>query len=315
MRKLYNEFFYIPTHGKIRDKVMLTRVVTTVIIILMCLAVMSVSAYAYFSSNITSSSSLIKVAHFETSVSIKATDSKGEAVDITPETTDNQIHTATLKAGVYNVTLALNPDNTAKTGFMILTAKNCNETYHTQQLGKDAVVQGGETKEFTFELTVTDDTVVEFASCWGTSSYYDEYVANGDQEPLYITNKEQIKMVVNGVQELPADEPGVGEPTDSEPETSEPGVSEPTADEPTADEPTADEPTTDEPTTDEPSTDEPGVSEPVTDESGDTETDPAGTPDQTEPTDPVEPETETETPETQPTTDGAETPDETTPSV
>lgn len=295
MRKLYNEFFYIPTHGKIRDKVMLTRVITTVIIILMCLAVMSVSAYAYFSANITSSSSLIKVAHFETSVSVTATDSKGEAVDITPETKDNQIHTASLDAGVYTVTLALNPDNTAKTGFMILTAENCNETYHTQQLGRDSVAPGGETKEFTFELTVTDDTVVEFASCWGTSSYYDDYVTNGDQEPLYITGTEKIKMVVNGVQDLSNNDPGVDDPI----------VDDPTVDEPTTDDPTVDEPTTDEPGASEPGVSEPGAGEPTADEPGASE--PEGTPD------PVEPETET--PETQPTTDGAEPSDETTPSV
>ncbi len=291
MRKLYNEFFHIPKHGKIRDKVMLTRVVMAAIVILMCLVVMSVSAYAYFSCNITSSSSLIKVAHFETSVSVTATDSNGEAVDIIPETKDNQTHTATMKAGVYNVTLTLNPDNTAKTGFMILTAENCNETYHTQQLGKDSVAQGGETKEFTFELTVTDDTVVEFVSCWGTSSYYDDYATNGDQEPLYITDGEHIKMAVNGIQDLSTNEPTADEPSTDEPGVSEPGVS---------------EPITDEPSTDEPGVSEPEVSEPITDESGDTETDPA---------DPADPETETETPETQPTIDGTESNGETTPSV
>ena len=31
MRKLYNEFFYIPKYGKIREKVMLARVAMTVV--------------------------------------------------------------------------------------------------------------------------------------------------------------------------------------------------------------------------------------------------------------------------------------------
>ena len=54
MRKLYNEFFYIPKHGKVREKVMLTRLTMTITIVIMCLAAMSITAYAYFSYNITS---------------------------------------------------------------------------------------------------------------------------------------------------------------------------------------------------------------------------------------------------------------------
>ena len=74
MRKFYNEFFYIPKHGKIREKVMLTRIAMTVTIVIMCLAAMSITAYAYFSYNITSASNKIQAANFETNVNIQITD-------------------------------------------------------------------------------------------------------------------------------------------------------------------------------------------------------------------------------------------------
>ena len=93
MRELYNEFFYIPKHGKIREKVMLTRIVSTIAIVIMCLAAMSITAYAYFSYNITSGSNTIKAASFYTDVTVQITDADGNAVEnskITPITSDNK---------------------------------------------------------------------------------------------------------------------------------------------------------------------------------------------------------------------------------
>ncbi len=51
MNKLYEKFFYVPKHGegKVREKVMLTRIATSFVLILICLAAMSLTAYAYFS--------------------------------------------------------------------------------------------------------------------------------------------------------------------------------------------------------------------------------------------------------------------------
>jgi len=78
VRKLYNEFFYIPKHGKVREKVMLARMASMIAIVIMCLAAMSITAYAYFSYNITSGSNIIKAANFEANVSITITDSNND---------------------------------------------------------------------------------------------------------------------------------------------------------------------------------------------------------------------------------------------
>ena len=71
MRELYKEFFHIPKHGKIPEKVILVRVALIVIIAVVCLATMSITAYAWFSYNVTSGSNVIKAANFEAQITIK----------------------------------------------------------------------------------------------------------------------------------------------------------------------------------------------------------------------------------------------------
>ena len=202
MRKLFNEFFYIPQHGKVREKVMLTRLTMTITIVIMCLAAMSITAYTYFSYNVTSGSNIIKAAHFETKVSIRITDENGEAVDINPITSNYQTHKVTLNAGeLYTITVIPTEKSTAKTGFIVITADGCDKTYHTQQLGIDENVANGETPSITFKLLITDSTEVRLLAHWGTSSYYDDYKNKGDSEELYITQNEEVKMIVNGFAE------------------------------------------------------------------------------------------------------------------
>lgn len=203
MRKLYNEFFYIPKHGKVREKVMLTRVAMTIVIMVMCLAAMSITAYAYFSYNVTSGSNIIKAATFETQVQVQITAEDGTAVEnsnITPITSDyKSFRIEGLEVGKwYTVTIAHTEQSTAKTGFVVVTADKCTETYHTQQLAKDVNAEGGQTPSISFKLMVTDTTNVHLLAHWGTSSYYDAYKEKGDQEELYITQGEEIKLIIDG---------------------------------------------------------------------------------------------------------------------
>ncbi len=46
MNRLYRDFLYVPKHGRIREKVMLTRTVLTVVFMIVCLASLSLTAYA-----------------------------------------------------------------------------------------------------------------------------------------------------------------------------------------------------------------------------------------------------------------------------
>ena len=203
MRKLYNEFFYIPKYGKIREKVMLARVAMTVVIMVVCLAAMSITAYAYFSYNITSGSNIIRSATFKTEVQVQITDSNGKAVDtVKPITSDyKSFKIEGLTVGeTYTISVApIKDEKAAKTGFVIVTADNCPDTYYTQQLGKDEKVEGGETNKLSFGIMITDSTTVYLRAHWGTSSYYDEF--QNKAEELYITQNEVVKLIVNGFNE------------------------------------------------------------------------------------------------------------------
>ena len=197
MRKLYNEFFYIPKHGKVREKVMLTRIAMTVTIVIMCLAAMSITAYAYFSYNITSGSNTIKAASFYTDVTVQITAEDGTVVEtITTNTSDHKSHSAELSANkTYTITLKHNDRSTAQTGFVIVTAEGCETKYHTQQLGRDG---DGNTYTITFKLTPGANTVVTFRSHWGTSTYYG-YAGDSDNNiEEYILDGEDIELVISG---------------------------------------------------------------------------------------------------------------------
>ena len=165
MRKLYNEFFYIPKHGKIREKVMLTRLISTITIVIVCLAAMSITAYAYFSYNITSSFNTIKAAHFEANVVITITDSNNVPVTVTKS---GKAKTANLEAGKYTIELSKG-DCTAQTGFCILTIDD--KSYFTDQIGVDTdkALTDANVK---FELRLSSPTKIEVLSHWGTSVNY-----------------------------------------------------------------------------------------------------------------------------------------------
>lgn len=187
MRKLFNEFFYIPKHGKIREKVMLTRLTMTITIVIMCLAALSITAYAYFSYNVTSGSNIIKAANFEANVSITITDSNNDPVSVTK---DGKVQTANLDAGEYTVLLTKGA-STAKTGFCIITIDDTD--YYTQQIGIDVgrnLTDGSASVVFT--LKVSSTTEIEIFSHWGTSSCYGYEDTNDNS--IYIKSGDVIDL-------------------------------------------------------------------------------------------------------------------------
>lgn len=277
MRKLYNEFFYIPKYGKIREKVMLARVAMTVVIMVVCLAAMSITAYAYFSHNVTSGSNTIKAASFYTDVTVQITAEDGTAVDtiITTNTSDHKSHSAELTANkTYIITVKHNERSTAQTGFVIVTATDCDTKYHTQQLGRDG---NGNTHTISFKLKPGADTVVTFRSHWGTSSFYADFMEIGENDERYIIDGDDVKLTIGGV--APSDKNGASGETEPAGET----TTTPTTDTSTGTEPsdttstTTESTETSEPTdsTTEPSTStvtEPTVTEPATTEPATTDT-------------------------------------------
>ena len=199
MKKFYEEYFHIPKNGKIREKVMLTRVFLTAATMVLCLIAMSITAYAYFSHEASTGSHVIKAANFATKVGIQVVDNNGNVVDtVNPITSNYASHKATLQEGKkYVITIEpLKSETAANTGFVIVKADGCAAVYHTQQLYKDVSVPSGERTSIRFTLTVTEDTDVYFLSHWGTSVHYVDYRDKGENDALYITQDEEIMLKI-----------------------------------------------------------------------------------------------------------------------
>lgn len=288
MRKLYNEFFYIPKHGKVREKVMLTRIAMTVTIVIMCLAAMSITAYAYFSHNVTSGSNIIKAANFDANVSITIKDSSNDPVTVTK---DGKVQTANLDAGKYTIELTKGT-STADTGFCVISIGD--KTYYTDQIGVD-VKKDLTDATVKFDLWLSSPTKLEVLSHWGTSVYYG-YGDDGRTE-IFIVSDATVDLTTNTTSGEGQSETG----TDQSEETTTTSTNTTTGTESSSTQ-------TPESTTTTPSTE---TSTPV-------ETSPPETTGTSEPTSTTEPVTQTTEPastettaETQPATETTETTDTT----
>lgn len=191
MRKLYKEFFYVPKHGNICEKVMVTRVATTVAVMIACLAAMSLTAYAYFSvSDSGSMGNFVGSAKYELTISV----SDGESPVIL---TDNVF---TAEAGKeYTVSLQYN-EGSAETGFCGIRIGE--KYYHTEQLGADLDAENGlrGDTQFTIYPEGSGSIAVELIPHWGTSIHYALFSEMGENDEFYVIRGRCIALeLVDGV--------------------------------------------------------------------------------------------------------------------
>lgn len=165
MKELYNEFFRISKHEKISEKAMLARVVMTVSIVVLCLAGMSITAYAYFSCNVTSVTNMIQSADFEAVASITNKDPAGGPVVVSKS---GKAQIADLDAGEYTVELSKG-DSSAGKGFCIITIGD--KKYYSDQIGIDSE-KGLTDAKVKFDLILSSPARIEVISHWGTSVHY-----------------------------------------------------------------------------------------------------------------------------------------------
>lgn len=165
MKKLYQTFFYVPKYGKVQDRVMTARAVVSLSVILLCLASMAITAYAWFSYNVSSSNNRITSARFGTELAVTRRD--GIETVASPRSDGSRL--LELSGGqTYEVIITLSQDSTANTGFCILSVEG-GDIWHTWQLGMDGNIQR---EHLTFWLQPSEDMDIIIRDCWGTSSSY-----------------------------------------------------------------------------------------------------------------------------------------------
>lgn len=212
MKKLYNEFFYIPKYGKVKEKVMLMRTALTVVIMVVCLFAMSFTAYAYFSHNVTSGFNIIKAAHFEAQITVN------DGTNNVALTKDGKYQTATLPAGDYTIKLE-HGSSTADTGFCVITIGDT--VYHTGQIGEDVARGLERDASVTFTLKVSSETNIKVLSHWGTSSKY----GYTDSAKYIVDKGNPIDLTVQGVS---TDETNANEEQGGSDDSTTPPKTEPT---------------------------------------------------------------------------------------
>ena len=246
---------------KVSEKNLLTRGLVTLTVVILCLAAMTLTAFAYYSLDIVSGSNKIKAAFFDVDVVI-------DNGNITVIPGANKTYSASLPAGTHSIKVAHSAQSTANNGFVMV--ETTEGVYYTRQLTKS-----DNTDSLTFIFETNAEMAVKFSACWGTSIYHNT------RADIYITeNNNVVKITVDGISDEEAQEPDVPEatepeetePTPTESEATQPEATEPTPTEPEVTQPESTEPTPTEPEATEPAPTEPEVTEPEATEPAPAET-------------------------------------------
>ena len=163
MRKLYNEFFGVLKEGKVSEKTMFTYVAATVVIIVVCLTAMSLTAYAYFTADVGSSTSKIMAANYNLDIEIVKIIDETTTEKVLPKETEDICYT--LSEGTYVITMKQSDQTTASTGYCGMKLSS-GTTIYTQQIGVD---QSGNPEPICFTFENTGDPLdITFVPNWGT---------------------------------------------------------------------------------------------------------------------------------------------------
>ena len=248
-----------------REKELLARMAGTIVVIVVCLAAMGFSAFAYFSHSISSGMNVIQAAHFDVVVTLvdvrdvtervtaddtgelnadeggEAEENPGgpngadtEAVGGSTSGTNGMAFTGNrldrCEAKVYTFKIEASGD--AQTGYckIVIKKDGSEQEYYTTQLYLNPDGGKGQTSALTIEIDMTNGSgySIEFIPQWGTSSYYAVAQENllKDKDKILFTPAASTDEELAGSDEGAAGD-GDGSQTESKTETEpEPGVKE-----------------------------------------------------------------------------------------
>ena len=140
-------------------KKLLFRAISAAVTVLLCVSATALTAYAYFSATVYSSSTLVRSATFQ--IEIRVT--PDEETQYTQVTVDAFTQQVILTPGSYTLTLALRENSTANTGFCRVEIGD--RVYCTGQMS-DSIE--GLSSALTWRVLVSEETAVSVSARWGT---------------------------------------------------------------------------------------------------------------------------------------------------
>ncbi len=173
MKRIYEEYLYVPEDGKIREKVFVMRIAVAIVCVVCCLSAMGFSAYAFFASSITSGSNTIVAATY--SVEVDVVPNGGTAL-VAKE--DNPLIYENVGAGTY--AMSLKAMGNATTGYckIEIVGSEKTVTLFTQQMSPEMGMS--------FELAINGEANITITPQWGTYSNRDEVVSDKSTQEVQL---------------------------------------------------------------------------------------------------------------------------------
>ena len=158
---MYQKWFLIPEKGKIPERVMLNRIAVSIATIVLCMAAMSFSAYAFFTSTVTSKAGVLQSAKYELDVRFEEAVTEENGVYLLNNDTDS--------AKRFSFSIFAQPENTATVGYAMITADQVTDFY-TQPIW--SVEETEKTAERSYSIDVAPNSTVRLivAARWGSYS-------------------------------------------------------------------------------------------------------------------------------------------------
>jgi len=168
--KFVKEYFSKEDSGKLTEKVFARRIAVGIASIIFCMCAMGISAYAFFTSNITSAENTITAATYDVNVEIKNAD---EVLTQESDVSD-VIYKLESNATAYEVKLKATGD--ASVGYCkievwsgdVIENNALIATYYTRPLAPSE-------NEMTFNIQCNQNAVIKFTPNWGSFSGYSNH--------------------------------------------------------------------------------------------------------------------------------------------
>lgn len=196
MRKRRNKLFYVSKHAKVTETALQVRIAFATLTIVFCMAMMSLSAFAFFTTSISSDSNTIRSANFEMNI----TDVPSEAVlqdgyyvianipDVV-ETTETLVAEETgeevtrtsysLREVPTTFTFELSKTGSAATAYCVIEVLTDKDGFREPQIWFTRIFTVGDDREsVTVEIPAGNTVKIRFIPQWHTASAAAE-IANG----------------------------------------------------------------------------------------------------------------------------------------
>lgn len=172
MKRIYEEYLHVPEEGKIKEKVFIMRIAIAIVCAVCCLSAMGFSAYAFFTSSITSGSNTIVAATYGAEITV-ARDDNNPQTKVTP-TVNQTIHTYSLVKGTYHV--VIKATGNAQNGYCKIVIGDVESEnsikYYTIQMSTDENASKSQL-EFVVEC-YNDNAELHIIPNWGSCSEKEE---------------------------------------------------------------------------------------------------------------------------------------------